>query len=74
MKRKAVGSSPRAALDAWHLKMGILAGDVEPEPEPEPETADSKTIDTAIAEYLRDATKSASTGDPACQLSVQSVF
>lgn len=41
--------------------MGILAGDVEPEPEPE--TAESKTIDAAIAEYLRDvkATKSAAT-------------
>ena len=61
LKRKAVGSSPREALNAWHLKMGILAGDVEPEPEPE--TAESKTIDAAIAEYLRDvkATKSAAT-------------
>ena len=61
LKRKAVGSSPRVALNAWHVKMGILAGVVEPEPEPE--TAESKTIDVAIAEYLRDvkATKSAAT-------------
>lgn len=61
LKRKAVGSSPRGALDAWHLKLGILAGEVEPDPEPE--TAESKTIDAAIAEYLRDvrATKSAAT-------------
>ncbi|HKD61862.1 MAG TPA: tyrosine-type recombinase/integrase [Terracidiphilus sp.] len=61
LKRQAVGSSPREALNAWHLKMGVLTGDVEPEPEPE--TAESKTIDAAIAEYLRDvkATKSAAT-------------
>jgi hypothetical protein len=52
LKRQAVGSSPREALNAWHVKMGILAGDVESEPEPE--TAESKTIDAAIAEYLRD--------------------
>jgi len=60
-KRKAVGSSPREALNAWHLKVGILAGDVESDPEPE--TVESKTIDAAIAEYLRDvkATKSAAT-------------
>jgi len=61
LKRKAVGSSAREALDAWHLKLGILAGAVEPEPESE--TAESKTIDAAIAEYLRDvkATKRAAT-------------
>ena len=61
LKRQAVGSSPREALNAWHVKMGILAGDVEPEPEPE--TVESKTIDAEIAEYLRDvkATKSAAT-------------
>jgi site-specific recombinase XerD len=61
LKRQAVGSSPRGALDAWHLKVGILAGDVEPELEPE--TVESRTIDAAIAEYLRDvkATKSAAT-------------
>ena len=60
-KRKAVGSSPREALNAWHLKVGILAGDGESEPEPE--TVESKTIDAAIAEYLRDvkATKSGAT-------------
>jgi len=41
--------------------MGTLAGDVEPEPEPD--TAETKTVDAAIAEYLRDvkATKSAAT-------------
>jgi hypothetical protein len=61
LKRQAVGSSPREALNAWHVKMGILAGDVEPEPEPE--TAEGKIIVAAIAEYLRDvkATKSAAT-------------
>ncbi len=61
LKRQAVGSSPRGALDAWHLKLGILAGDVEPDPEPD--TAESKTIDAAITEYLRDvkATKSPAT-------------
>jgi len=61
LKRKAVGSSPRAALDAWHIKVGTLAGDLEPDPEPE--AIESKTIDAAIAEYLRDvkATKSAAT-------------
>jgi len=61
LKRKAVGSSPREALNAWHLQIGILAGDVETEPEKD--TAESKTIDAAIAEYLRDvkATKSAAT-------------
>ena len=61
LKRKAVGSSPREALDAWHLQVGICGGDVEPEPEPE--LAESKTIDAAIAEYLSDvkATKSAAT-------------
>src|ERR1700741_2172307 len=32
-KRKAVGTSPREALDAWPLKVGILAGDLEAEPE-----------------------------------------
>jgi len=52
LKRKAVGSSPRGALDAWHLQVGIRGGDVEQEPEPE--LAESKTIDAAIAEYLRD--------------------
>lgn len=61
LKRKAVGSSPREALNAWHLQMGTLAGDVEAEPELD--SAESKTIDTAIAEYLRDvkATKSDAT-------------
>ena len=61
LKRKVVGSSPREALNAWHLQMGILAGEVEADSEPE--TVDTKTIDTAIAEYLRDvkATKSAAT-------------
>lgn len=61
LKRKTVGSSPREALNAWHLKLGILAGAVESEPEPE--TAENKTIDAAISEYLRDvqATKSAAT-------------
>jgi integrase/recombinase XerD len=61
LKRKAVGSSPREALDAWQIRVGTLAGDIEPEPEPE--TAESKTISAAIAEYLRDvkATKSAAT-------------
>jgi len=61
LKRRAVGSAPREALNAWHLKAGILAGDVEPEPEPE--TAESKTIDAAVSEYLRDvkATKSPAT-------------
>ena len=51
IKRKAVGSSPREALDAWHLRVGILSREIEPEPEPE--TAETKTIDAAIAEYLR---------------------
>ena len=61
LTRKAVGSSPRGALDAWHLKAGILAGHVEPEPEAE--TAENKTIDVAITDYLRDvkATKSVET-------------
>ena len=61
LKRKAVGSSPREALNAWHLQVGIFAGDVESEPEPD--AAESKTIDAAIADYLRDvkATKSAAT-------------
>jgi integrase/recombinase XerD len=61
LKRKSVGSSPRGALDAWHLKVGILAGDVKAESEPE--TVESKSVDAAISEYLRDvkATKSAAT-------------
>lgn len=61
LKRKAVGSSPREALDAWHLRVGILAGDLEPEPETA--RAEVITIDSAIAEYLRDvsATKSIAT-------------
>lgn len=61
LKRQAVGSSPREALNAWHVKMGILTEHVEPDPEPE--TAESKTIDAAIAGYLRDvkATKSTAT-------------
>ncbi|HEY1578373.1 MAG TPA: site-specific integrase [Terracidiphilus sp.] len=61
LKRVAVGSSPREALDAWHLRAGILAGDIEPAPELE--RIESRTIDAAIAEYLRDvrATKSTST-------------
>ncbi len=61
LKRQAVGPSPREALNARHLKVGTLAGDVEPEPETE--TAETKTIDAAIGEYLRDvkATKSAAT-------------
>ena len=61
LKRQAVGSSPREALNAWHVKMGILAKHVGQEPESE--TAESKTIDAAIAEYLLDvkATKSPAT-------------
>jgi site-specific recombinase XerD len=61
LKRQAVGSSPREALNAWHVKTGILAEHVEGESESE--TAENKTIDAAIAEYLLDvkATKSAAT-------------
>jgi hypothetical protein len=51
LKRKAVGSSRRAAPDAWHLELRILAGDVEPEPEPD--TAESKTIDAKLALRIR---------------------
>jgi site-specific recombinase XerD len=60
-KRKAAGSTPREALDAWHLQVGILAG-LEDDPEREVD-ADTKTIDGAIQEYLRDvqATKTSNT-------------
>jgi hypothetical protein len=61
LKRQDIGSSPRGALHALHLKMGILGGDVEAEREPK--TTESKTIDAAVAEFLRNvkATKSAAT-------------
>jgi hypothetical protein len=64
LKREAVGSSSREALNAWHVKKGILAGDAEPDPEPE--TTESKTIDAAIAEYLRDVSPGQSATSSMC--------
>jgi integrase len=63
-KQKPCGTTPREALDAWHLQSGILSGAVEQPEEPENESeVGTKTIDTAIAAYLRDvkATKGAAT-------------
>ena len=34
-KRQAIGSSPREDLNAWYVKMRILAEEIKPEPEPE---------------------------------------
>jgi integrase len=65
-KRKQLpcGTTPREALDAWHLQCGILSGAVEQPEEPESEAEKGNTtIDTAIANYLRDvkATKGLAT-------------
>ena len=63
-KQKPCGTTPREALDAWHLQSGILSGAVEQPEEPENESEiGTRTIDTAIADYLRDvkATKGAAT-------------
>jgi hypothetical protein len=48
----AAGTSPREALDEWHVKVGILTGDVDAEPGQKRLRAPS--IDSAIADYLRD--------------------
>ncbi len=60
-KRKAVGGTPREALEAWHSKTGIINGEVEAEPEQT--TAQDESIDSAIAKYLKtvQATKGAAT-------------
>ena len=63
-KQRPCGTTPREALDAWHLQSGILSGQVEQPAgeEPEPTKGDT-SIDAAIRDYLRDvqATKGAAT-------------
>jgi hypothetical protein len=58
---KIAGVSPREALDAWQLHVGILAGNIEPPEEPEADTI--VTVDAAIEKYLREvkATKGKAT-------------
>jgi integrase len=62
-KQTPCGTTPREALDAWHLQCGILSGAVEQPGEPGSEAEDTMTIDTTIAAYLRDvkATKGLAT-------------
>lgn len=53
-KRKSVGHSPRAALDAWHQAAGEANGSIRPEAEiPDREHAEGISIDAAIAQYLK---------------------
>jgi integrase len=63
-KQRPCGTTPREALDAWHLQSGILSGVVEqPAGEEVEPTKEDTTIDSAIADYLRDvkATKGLAT-------------
>jgi integrase/recombinase XerD len=63
-KQRPCGTTPREALDAWHLQSGILSGQVEqPACEELEPTKGDTSIDTAIRDYLRDvqATKGAAT-------------
>jgi hypothetical protein len=50
---RPVGSSPREALDAWHLQCGLSNGDIEPENE-SGQNGTKVTIDKAIERYLID--------------------
>ena len=51
-RTRSVGTSPREALDAWHLQSGIFAGEIEA-PEEEPKAAfASTTIRAAVESYL----------------------
>ena len=61
-RTRPVGSSPREALDAWHLQCGLSNGDIEPEDE-SGQNGTKVTIDKAIEKYLIDikATKGART-------------
>jgi len=62
--QRPCGTTPREALDAWHLQSGILSGDVEqPAAEDADSTKEDTTIDSAITDYLRDvkATKGLAT-------------
>jgi integrase/recombinase XerD len=63
-KQRPCGTTPREALDAWHLQSGILTGVIEQPAVDEVEPTKGYTsIDTAIADYLRDvkATKGPTT-------------
>lgn len=64
-KRRQVpcGSDPRAALDAWRIKVGILNGKIDYEPEDEEIPVSKRSIRSAFDQLLveTDATKRAST-------------
>ena len=50
-RTRPVGSSPRQALDAWHLQCGIRIGEIEPEEEPD-DSGKGFSIDQAIEKFL----------------------
>ncbi|HEV2486296.1 MAG TPA: site-specific integrase [Terracidiphilus sp.] len=51
--QRPCGTTPREALDAWHLQCGILTGEIEPEEAPTP-SSKGLTIPLAIERYLVD--------------------
>jgi len=52
--QRPCGSTPREALDAWHLQSGIRTGEIEPEEEPAARPDKTPTIEDAIQTYLID--------------------